>query len=214
MSNLFNTYKALGKNKKFLVSTGVALFILFAGMVITFFAIVYATERASGPVTDVILSNIRVYDMDAIFIYGPVLFWAIVVVYLFFEPKKIPFTFKSIGLFLVIRSLFTSMTHMGPFPTHIPINASGLFGAFTSGNDLFFSGHTGLPFLMALVFWQTKSMRYFCLISSLIFGTVVLMTHLHYTIDVFGAFFITYTIFHIAQSIFVHDRKIFLGGLN
>jgi hypothetical protein len=201
------------KNKKFLASAAVGFLFFAASIVVSFFAIVYATESASQPVTDFVLSNIPVFDVDGLFIYGPVVFWLVVFVYLISEPKKIPFSLKSIALFTIIRSAAISLTHIGPFPTHALISSSGILGVFTNGNDLFFSGHTGLPFLMALIFWDKKPMRYFCLTASVIFGAVVLMAHLHYSIDVFAAFFITYSILQIANVIFKKDKNAFLDGV-
>jgi hypothetical protein len=201
-------------NKKFLISLGAAVLFLFVSVVITNYAIIYATESASGPVTDVILNNIPLFDMDGIFVYGPVVFWVIILLYLVIaEPNKIPFTLKSIALFTVIRALFVSLTHIGPFPDHLQIIPSNIFGAINSGSDLFFSGHTGSPFLIALVFWNNKLLRVFAIIASVFFGMVVLMTHMHYSIDVFAAFFITYAIFHLCVAIFKKDRHIFIYGL-
>jgi hypothetical protein len=192
----------------------VAFLFLIGSIIATYFAIIYATKSSSGPVTDIILNNIPVFDVDNIFVFGPVVFWIIIAIYLFLNPQKAPFTVKGIATFNIIRSLFLIMTHIGPFPTHIMINGTGILGVFTSGNDLFFSGHTGLPFLMALVFWDKKYLRLLCLIASLFFGAVVLMAHLHYTIDVFAAFFITYTIFHITKMIFKKEHQIFVNGIN
>ena len=213
MENWLKNYQLYLHNKKFLITAGIAFLFLIGGIVATYFAIVYATERASNSVTDIILSNIPVFDVDGIFLFGPVLFWIIIIAYLFAEPKRIPFTFKSVAVFLFIRSAFISLTHLGPFPSHIQIDITGILGVFTSGNDLFFSSHTGLPFLMALVFWNNKYLRYFCLASSVFFGAVVLLAHLHYSIDVFAAFFITYGIFHIALKLFKKDRQFFINGL-
>jgi len=206
-------YKKYLKNKEFLFSAGVAFLFLIAGIVVTYFAIVYATERASNSVTDIILSNIPVFDVDGLFLFGPVIFWIIIAAYLFSDPKKIPFTFKSIGVFLFVRSLFLILTHIGPFPGQIQVNVAGVLGVFATGSDLFFSSHTGLPFLMALAFWDNKYLRYFCLASSIFFGAVVLLAHVHYSIDVFAAFFITYGIFHISLHLFKKDRQIFMDGL-
>jgi hypothetical protein len=79
----------------------------------------------------------------------------------------------------------------------------------TSGNDLFFSGHTGLPFLIALIFWDHIYLRALFLGSSVVFGVIVLLSHLHYSIDVFSAFFITYSIYHIAIKLFQNDFDFF-----
>jgi len=202
------------KNKEFLVSTGVSFLLLALGIVTTYFGILYTNEKASNSVTDIILSNVRVFDVDGIFTYGPVLFWIIIGFYIFFlEPQKIPFTLKGVAIFLLIRSVFITLTHIGPFPTHVQIISTSIFSVFTTGNDLFFSSHTGLPFLMALTFWDNKYLRIFCLIASLVFGAVVLLAHLHYSIDVFAAFFITYAIFHLNEKLFKKDRQIFISGV-
>jgi hypothetical protein len=186
---------------------------LIASLVINFYAGLYATERASNSVTDIILSNTRVYDVDGIFIYGSMMFWWFVAVWCSFEPHKIPFTLKSIALFVVIRSVFISMTHIGPFPTKVSIDPTSIISLFSFGGDLFFSAHTGLPFLMALVFWNNIRLRLFFLFCAILFGVVVLLAHLHYTIDVLSAFFITYTIFHLAEYLFKKDRLLFHKGL-
>ena len=213
MRILSKEYKLYLKNKEFLFSAGVAFLFLIAGIVATYFAIVYATERTSNSVADIILSNIPVFNVDGLFLFGPVIFWIIIALYLFFDLKKILFTLKSIGIFLFVRSLFLILTHIGPFPTHIQINVAGVLGVFASGSDLFFSSHTGLPFLMALSFWNNRYLRYFCLASSVFFGAIVLLAHAHYSIDVFAAFFITYGIFHISFYLFKKDRQIFMHGL-
>jgi hypothetical protein len=123
-------------------------------------------------------------------------------------PKSAPFTLKSIGLFIMIRSVFVSLTHIGPYPTKL-ILESKMLDFITTGNDLFFSGHTGLPFLIALIYWRHVYIRGFFLFASVLFGVVVLLSHLHYSIDVFAAFFITYSIYHIAIFVFRRDYLYF-----
>ncbi|OGF51691.1 hypothetical protein A3I27_00630 [Candidatus Giovannonibacteria bacterium RIFCSPLOWO2_02_FULL_43_11b] len=205
-------YRACLQDKKFLVSVFVGVLMLISSMIINFYAGIYTVERASNSVTDVILSNTRTMDVDGIFIYGSFLFWIFVIILCFLRPNRIPFTLKSIALFIFIRSIFISLTHLGPFPDQIYINPESLINKFTSGADLFFSAHTGLPFLMALAFWNQKSLRFFFSVASVIFGAVVLLGHLHYSIDVLSAFFITYTIFHLSELAFKKDRAIFLNG--
>ena len=106
-----------------------------------------------------------------------------------------PFTLYSLALFFVIRSMFVTLTHLGPFSPSTPIDFGTTIQKMFFGDDYFFSGHTGSPFLMALVYWREKNLRAIFLGLSFFFGAIVLMGHLHYSIDVFGAFFITYTIY-------------------
>ena len=183
--------------------------ILIASLFINFYAGTYATEKASNPVTDIILSNTRVYDLDGIFIYGPFVLWSFVAYLFLKDPNKIPFTLKSIALFVLVRSVFITLTHIGPFPTELNVSSSEIIQKFMFGGDLFFSGHTGLPFLMALVFWQKMYLRIIFIVTAILFGVVVLLAHLHYSIDVLSAFFITYTIFHLSELFFKKDRTMF-----
>ncbi len=206
-------YPSYFKNKNFLISFLSSIFILVISIIVNFYAVIYAVEKSSSSVTDIILNNIRVYDVDGIFIYGPILMWLLVAFILLRKLQYAPFTLKSVSLFIIIRSVFTILTHIGPFPTHVNVPLNGIISYFTSAKDLFFSGHTGLPFLLALIFWDNMYLRILFTLSSILFGTVVLMGHLHYSIDVLSAFFITYTIYHISEIIFSRDKKLFKYGL-
>lgn len=67
-------YKLYLKDKRFLLSAALSILLLGASLVVNFYAGTYATEIASNPVSDIILSNIRTYDVDGIFIFGTGLF--------------------------------------------------------------------------------------------------------------------------------------------
>jgi hypothetical protein len=175
---------------------------------VNFYAGTYATREAGNYVEDVVLSNTKTYDIDGIFVYGSVIFWGFVLLLILYEPKRIPFTLKSIALFILIRSVFISLTHIGPFPTQIPLDSS-LIDKFSFNGDLFFSAHTGLPFLMALVFGSNVRLKLLFILAAIFFGVVVLLAHIHYSIDVLSAFFITYTIYKMAEWFFVEDKRLF-----
>jgi len=202
-------YSKCFSNKNFLISLFYSVLFLLSALIINFYAGNYATEKASLPVTDIVLSNIRVFDVDVIFNYGPIFLIVFMFIIIFFEPKKLPFTIKSLSLFIVIRSIFISLTHIGPFPTQIIENGTNIISKFNYSGDLFFSGHTGTAFLMALIFWENIPLRYFLLSYSIFMGIVVLLGHYHYTIDVLAAFFITHTIYHIALFLFKKDKELF-----
>lgn len=209
----FSKVKTYLSQQEFVFSVLSAFFLLVGSFVVNWYAGTYATEKASNSVTDLVLSNIRVFDLDGIYIYGPIVLWVFVAFLCLKDLHKLPFTLKSIALFVLIRSAFISLTHLGPFPSQVPVD-SNLINWFAFGGDLFFSGHTGLAFLMALVFWETISLRVLFILTSVLFGVVVLLAHLHYSIDVLSAFFITYTIFHIAQRIFKKDYALFSDGFS
>ncbi|MEI8175132.1 MAG: phosphatase PAP2-related protein [bacterium] len=208
------SYKTYFADKNFLLSFLGGMVLLATSLVVQFFVSGYLSNLPDAPVTDLILSNIRAYDVGGIFVYGTftLLFTAIFVGIT--RINCVPFVMKGIALFTLIRSLFVILTHISAFPTHIFIESSffnlPVFNGIFTGNDLFFSGHTGLPFLFALMFWEQKSLRAVFLGFSILFAIVVLLGHIHYSIDVFAAFFITYSIFQICKFLFNREWKFFL----
>jgi hypothetical protein len=204
MKHLKERYRTHFSQKEFVASFVSSFGLLVVSLVVNFFAGTYALERASCPVTDIILNNTRVYDVDTIFIYGPIVFWSIVTLFLLSRPRAIPFVVYCIALFVLIRSVFVMLTHIGPFP-NAPVESPGVSHWFTFGGDLFFSGHVGLPFLLALIFWNERHYRYLFLFSAAFFSAVVLLGHYHYSIDVLAAFFITYAIRDLGRHFFPRD---------
>jgi len=209
MKKIFSKHKFHWKNKSFQTDVFLGSLIFILSLLANHFASIYANMRASNYVTDILLDNLPVVDVDGILIYGTILFFIFVVGCLIAEPKRTPFVLKSAGLFYLIRSVFIMLTHLGPVPDQTPIEIGNILDRIISGNDFFFSGHTGLTFLIALIFWDEKWIRNVALFTCMIFSIGVLLGHLHYSIDVFAAFFITYSILHIAKRMFKSDYKLF-----
>lgn len=214
MKLLIQKYKIHWSDKEFLSSVIFGVVLLGLSLVANYFAGIYATEQASNAVTDLLLNILPVVDVSHAFINGPIVLLVFVLVLFVEDPKRIPFGLKAIALFYAIRSFSIILTHLGPpLPSDI-FQENYLIKGFSFGGDLFFSGHTGLPFLMALFFWDHKIWRGIFVLASFVFGAVVLLGHLHYSVDVFSAFFITYGIYHIARIIFKKDYKFFTKGLD
>lgn len=208
------TCKNYFTNRIFLISFFGGITLLLLSLITRSYVSQYLKSLPDTPVNDLILSNIRVYDVSAVFIYGSVVFLFLVIFIGFKKINTLPFILKSIALFNLIRFFFVIMTHISAFPTQIVINSSfwnsPIFDGIFTGNDLFFSGHTGLPFLLALIFWDNKNLRIIFLSFSIIFGIVVLLGHIHYSIDVLSAYFITYGIFVFCKILFKKEWQFFL----
>ena len=140
------------KNRDFLFSVTSSFCFFAASLVMNYFMNEYTSNVASSPVTDIILDNIPVYDVDGIYVYGPIFLFVYVLYLCIKKPQIIPFLFKSTALFIFIRSIFMSLTHIGMPVNYIAIDPSSYFHYISFGPDLFFSGveTTFHPFLMPI----------------------------------------------------------------
>jgi hypothetical protein len=165
----------------------------------------------TGSVGDLLLDNLPVVNVSPVYMQGATLFWAFMFLVLVYDPKRLPFGLKALGVFVLIHSAFVVMTHLGPYPDQVPIAFGESANYYDFAGSYFFSGHTGFPFLLALMFWSDHRLRGVFLASSFVFGASVLLGHAHYSIDVFAAFFMTYGIYHIARAVFAQDYALFLA---
>ena len=211
MKNTLNRYKILKSYKGFFPQLIFAVALFSLSLFFNYYANNYTAHLTGSPVHDLILDHIPVIQVDDIFYEGGLMLAAFVGILALYKPHRAPFILKSLALFFAVRSFFLILTHIAA-----PFNAITLpTGNFLerlvsgSGDDLFFSGHTGFPFLMVLLFWKEKTLRYVFIFLTLLFGSAALFGHLHYSIDVFSALFITYGIFNIAKTFFPKDYKFF-----
>lgn len=210
MTHFFRTWyhqwKELLRDRAFRISFLAGLAVLAIATYFNFRAALYTDQIPVIAVGDLILDNIPTVDLSYIFTFGIYLTAFFVGFYpIFFKPELVPFTAKTAGTFIIIRAFFISLTHIGAPEGYFQL--PGLedqppFLKLFYTNDLFFSGHTGFPFLAALLFWENKAVRWFMLAMSLTQSVTVLFMHVHYSIDVFAAYFITYTIYVLSDKIF------------
>lgn len=66
--------------------------------------------------------------------------------------------------------------------------------------DLFFSGHTATTFLLLLYLWPSRRLRWLALAGHVAVVASVFLAHLHYTIDVLGAYAVALAIFALREG--------------
>ncbi|MHC4829180.1 MAG: phosphatase PAP2-related protein [Planctomycetota bacterium] len=66
--------------------------------------------------------------------------------------------------------------------------------------DLFFSGHTATTFLLLLYVWRYPWLRWPMLVGHILVVLSLFFGHIHYTIDVIGAYAITLSFFALAEG--------------
>ena len=196
--------------RKDYLRTATLSFILFCLSICSNYAAgAYATAHASNYVQDIVLSNIPAYNVDGLFVWGTFLLAGFVLLLCLAHPKQIPFVLYSLALFYFTRSVFVTLTHLGAYPDRVPIDEGALLDKLFGGADFFFSGHTGAPFLLSLVYWRVPALRYIFIGWAVFMASVVLLGHMHYSIDVLAAFFITYSIFSMTEWLFPKERALF-----
>jgi hypothetical protein len=84
----------------------------------------------------------------------------------------------------------------GLIPLADPIT-NQFYGEHYITHDLFFSGHTTTVFLIFLCL-KKKGDRIYALLSSIALGILLLVQHVHYTIDVLAAPVFTYAVYRLA----------------
>jgi hypothetical protein len=66
--------------------------------------------------------------------------------------------------------------------------------------DLFFSGHTATTLLLLLYVWRFPQLRWAMLGAHVVVVASVFLSHLHYTIDVVGAYAVTLALFALREG--------------
>lgn len=186
---------------KYLILLSFLFFVI--SNIILYFASNYVDKVQTAVVPDLILDHIPVINLSFIFVYVFLALVAFIFIYfIFIRVKDFHKAFAQFGLLILVRSFFIVLTHL-----ERPANAISLTGFpkiyhfLSFYNDLFFSGHVAIPFMAFLLFKKEKIGIFFLIVTILLAATVLLM-HVHYSIDVFSAFFITYGVYIFGERLF------------
>ncbi len=156
-----------------------------------------------SPVPDTVLKHLPLVDTRFVYLWGAALF--IIVAFaatLTLERGRLGYIARLYAALIAVRSGLMVLT-----PMHVPVGEMTLEGHpafaavryFTVHNDLFFSLHTALPFLGFLAF-RNRPVKLACLGFSIVLAAAVLLGRNHYSIDVAGAYLITYSVFRLVPA--------------
>ncbi len=167
----------------------------------------YVDALVAPSASDLVLRNIPRWDVMWILSYGwfGLHLFALTTLFLYM-PRRVPYVFATVSLFVVIRTIFLVLTPLGPpqqnldMTTLNPLFSAGK-GVLTFNNENFFSGHTGLPYLFFLIH-RVPWIKGVFLFFSIVMGACVLLARNHYAIDVLGAYFMTYSIYRLSRWMF------------
>lgn len=158
----------------------------------------------TAPVSpDLVLRHLPAVDVSGVYWWGAAAFVLFAsAAALLRERDRLAFLARSYALLIAARAGLMILT-----PLHIPAGAisvdSGPIYAsvgrlLTTHHDLFFSMHTAAPFLAALTF-RDPAVRRVCLGFSVLLAATVLLLKTHYSLDVAGAYLVTYALYRLQR---------------
>jgi membrane-associated phospholipid phosphatase len=136
------------------------------------------------------------------------------------EPRRWVRYMVSGGIVSLCRGVTIALTGLGaPDPAHAGpgigarsfgealvdlLSPLGVFGRGTLAayltKDLFFSGHVATTFLLWLYLRRRPVLGPVALLGTLVVTATVLLAHLHYAIDVVGAWAVTFAVFALREG--------------
>jgi hypothetical protein len=178
---------------------GSLLMILISFMLPSFFNLI---QKRTGPLlNDWVLSAIPPHNVSwAIF----TVIWGIGFYSLWrgIEKPTIYITYLWTFIFItILRVLAISLVPLNP-PTGLIVLTDPLtavfYGRSTITKDLFFSGHTSILFL-AFLCLERKWDRILALAGTIIVACLLLVQHVHYTVDIIAAPIIIYPVYKLVK---------------
>lgn len=142
---------------------------------------------------------------------------------LFVDPGRFCRYNVTTGLLSVARGLCIAATGLGPvrgpdlhagiFDGHPERYLQALWELCTPGGqllrdaahiylnkDLFFSGHTAATVMLLLYVWPHRRLRVVMLTGHLVVVASVFLSHLHYTIDIVGAYAVAFSLYVLREG--------------
>jgi membrane-associated phospholipid phosphatase len=194
-TEIINSLSQVLKNKYFYL----ALATLVTGLCINIISQIYLynnfNKGAIYPeMSDLILDKIPVINVSIIYDVLVIVIFFVVGIYVIKRKEygRIPYFLLLSGIFYIIRGIFVVLTPLGNPPG---FNGSDpLFNGFCAYEfGVYPSGHVGNTFLLLLLV-SDKIYRYImwlCLAGIII---ALILSHCHYSIDIFSGFLFAYAI--------------------
>jgi hypothetical protein len=158
-------------------------------------------ELRPGSILDDPLLNTFIPREVTWFTFGIIYISVIMVlIHLSRQPYQLLIAFQAYIFIALARMLSMYLTPLDPPPLLIPLE-DPFVQSVSSGvltRDLFFSGHTSTSFLLFLCS-TGRTIKIFFLICTILVGILVLVQHVHYSIDVVAAPFYAYTCYKLSS---------------
>ncbi len=172
-------------------------------------------EARNGMVfTDVVLQRIPARNVSvAVFflIWSCCLIW---VIRIYRDPLMLLVTLWAYNGITLVRMATIGLVSLNPPAGLIPLAdpiTNLFYGRKFITHDLFFSGHMATVFLVFLCL-KKKTDRIYALFASITLGILLLIQHVHYSIDILAAPVFTYTGYRLALRFTKRENELITSG--
>jgi hypothetical protein len=193
--------------------TGLAI---FAGILVLFPFFFRAIETRDGfTFHDVVLQWLQARNVSVAVFF---LIWSCCLILLIRiprDPMMLLVMLWAYNAVTLIRMACIALISLNPPEGLIPLAdpiTNQFYGEHYITHDLFFSGHTTTVFLIFLCL-KKKTDRLYALFSSVILGVLLLVQHVHYTVDVLAAPFFTYAVFRLTLVFTKRENEGFISAI-
>lgn len=166
-------------------------------------------QRKGTVLNDVVLANLPAYDVSALIF---TVIWGMALLMLVRGIQKPAIFIKYVWVYAficIVRMITISFIPLAP-PVHLMQLTDPLTGVFYGHanvtRDLFFSGHTATLFLIFLCL-EKRIEKMIALIAVAVVMVLLLIQHVHYTIDVLAAPIIVYLLYHFTTAILFKEEE-------
>jgi PAP2 superfamily C-terminal len=173
-----------------------------------FFA--HIQKRKGAVLNDWLLARIPPHNVSVLIF---ALIWAMVllIVVRAIKNPSIYITYCwTLAFVCTVRFVTLSLVALDPPPGMVPL-LDPLNGAFYGNaaitKDLFFSGHTSTMVLILLCL-QKRTDKIIALIAAFAVAYLLLVQHVHYTIDILAAPFVVYPCYRLTRYLFINKPKV------
>lgn len=185
-----------------------AVIILFSWGIPGFFR--YIQQRNGFMLGDPVLGHLPAMDLS-VYCFG-ILYVSVIatVLYLLARPDRMIIGLVGYLIMLSLRLLMIYLVPLDPPSKIIPLRDPFIDNLFYVNmhitKDLFFSGHISTMFILYLGV-ESPRLRYFFLTGCVLMGIMLLLQHVHYTLDIVAAPLFAWIAYRSAELIHkkIHD---------
>jgi hypothetical protein len=194
-----DNWRSAWKYKEFRIRAFISTLIFTVTAVFAKPFFIYIESRNGYQLNDFLLDKIQSKDFSEMIFF--LIYFTVVVNVLFLLRE--PFSFlKYFQIYLIVisaRLLCNFLIPLAPPLGMIVLDDPLVYGNENITKDLFFSGHVSTLFLLYMAS-ENSFLKYFNLLTTILVAGMILIQHVHYTMDVVAAPIVVWIVFSVVEK--------------